>query len=80
MVFFLVQQGSIAGIMCNVCARPGVGDLDRGVSVHQETNAFLPSGHGSGQLALGGPTGAVGLDNMTSRGPFQAEPVCDSYT
>ena len=37
-----------------------------------------PSGHGPRQLALGGPAWGRQLDKMTSRGPSQPQPVCDS--
>ena len=33
------------------------------------------AGHGSGQLAVGGPAWARGLDRMTSRGAFQPQSV-----
>lgn len=36
------------------------------------------SGHSPGQLAPSDPTQAEGLDQVTSRGPFQPQPVCDS--
>lgn len=38
------------------------------------------AGHGPGQTALGGPAWAVGVDQMTSRGPCQSQPVSDSVT
>lgn len=37
-----------------------------------------PSGHGPGQLALGGSAWAGGLVQVISRGAFQPEPVCGS--
>jgi len=36
-----------------------------------------PHGHAYGQ-PIGGPTLARQLDHMTSRGPFQPKPFCDS--
>ena len=36
------------------------------------------SGHGPGQLTLGGPAWAERLDQTTSRDPFQTQPFCDS--
>lgn len=39
-----------------------------------------PSGHGPEQLALGSPAWTRGLDKVTSRGPFQPQPYCDSVT
>ena len=47
-----------------------------GISTHGDIQK--PSGHGPGQLAQGGPAWAEGLDQMTSRGPFQPQPFCDS--
>ena len=37
-----------------------------------------PPGHDTGQLALDGPAWAVGLEQMTSRSPFQPQPFCGS--
>lgn len=37
-----------------------------------------PSGHRYKQLALDGPAWAQGVDQKTSRGPFQSQPFCDS--
>jgi len=36
--------------------------------------------HGPGLLALGVPAWAGGLYQVTSRGPFQPQPLCDSVT
>ena len=47
-----------------------------GVSILRDVQK--PSGPKPGQLALGGPTWAVGLDRMTSAGYFQPQPIYDS--
>ena len=36
-----------------------------------------PSGHGSGQLAVGGPASAGVLDQMSFRGHFQPQLFCN---
>lgn len=38
------------------------------------------TGHSPGQPALGNPAWAGGLDQVTSRGPCQPQPVCDSVS
>lgn len=52
----------------------------------RSSNVSLPgdiqklSGHGPGQLTLGGSAWAGELDKMTSRGPIPPQLICDSVT
>lgn len=36
-----------------------------------------PYGHAPGQLAVGGSASMAGLEQMTSCGPFQPQPLCN---
>lgn len=53
---------------------------DCGVSILGEFKSHLDflDDHGPGQQAVGGPALAGRLDQMTSRDPWQAQPICDS--
>ena len=57
-------------------AVPQIAQGGCGVSIVGDTQNS--SGHGLGHPALGGSIWAGGLDQMTSRGPFQPQPFCDS--
>jgi len=56
-----------------------VAQIGAGVSIRGDIHN-KPSGHGPRRPTVGGPAGALrsGLDQTTSRGPFQPQPFCDS--
>lgn len=63
-LYYCVGDGALTQVSKRVCR----------VSLPEDFQK--PPGHGCGQPALGEPAG--GLDQMTSRGAFQSQPLCDS--
>ena len=65
-LFYCEHHWALAQVAQRGCGVSLLGDIQK------------PSGHGPGQLALGGPAWAgVLLDQMTSRGPSQPPPLCN---